>query len=153
METPSGYKMHIYSLEDSFYVILNKLENLDEKKKKRYSAVYSKLKDFEDYILSLNINVDPNKNMFNRYFPLNNTEYSLMQGEEITNNLKNISIYHSIYLMHQLRDEISLETILDSARSEKDWKDLREYIRVLQEYSTYLTQKQKNKLLNFYLKI
>lgn len=123
------------------------------KKEKRYSAVYSKLKDFEDYILSLNINVDPNKNMFNRYFPLNNTEYSLMQGEEITNNLKNISIYHSIYLMHQLRDEISLETILDSARSEKDWKDLREYIRVLQEYSTYLTQKQKNKLLNFYLKI
>lgn len=55
--------------------------------------------------------------------------------------------------MHQLRDEISLETILDSARSEKDWKDLREYIRVLQEYSTYLTQKQKNKLLNFNLKI
>lgn len=34
METPSGYKMHIYSLEDSFYVILNKLENLDEKRKK-----------------------------------------------------------------------------------------------------------------------
>lgn len=31
------------------------------KKEKRYSAVYSKLKDFEDYILSLNINVDPNK--------------------------------------------------------------------------------------------
>lgn len=149
METPSGYKMHIYSLEDSFYVILNKLENLDEKKKKRYSAVYSKLKDFEDYISSLNINVDPNKNMFNRYFPLNNTEYSLMQGEEITNNLKNISIYHSIYLMHQLRDEISLETILDSARSEKDWKDLREYIRVLQEYSTYLTQKQKKQTLKF----
>ncbi len=47
METPSGYKMHIYSLEDSFYVILNKLENLDEKKKKRYSAVYSKLKDLK----------------------------------------------------------------------------------------------------------
>ncbi len=114
-----------------------------KKKEKRYKGVYSKLKDFEDYLLSLNINVDPNKNMFNKYSSLNNTEYSLMQGEEIINNLKNISIYHSIYLMHQLRDEISLETILDSARSEKDWKNLREYIRVFQEYSTYLTQKQK----------
>ncbi|EJO5348013.1 cytidyltransferase [Clostridium botulinum] len=145
----NSYKMHIYSLEDSFYVILNKLENLDEKKKKRYTGVYSKLKDFEDYLISLNINVDPNKNISNEYSPLNNTEYSLMQGSEITNNLKNISIYHSIYLMHQLRDEISLETILDSARSEKDWKNLREYIRVLQEYSTYLTQKQKKQTLKF----
>ncbi|MDS1004383.1 cytidyltransferase [Clostridium sporogenes] len=149
METESGYKMHIYSLKDSFYVILNKLESLDEKKEKRYKAVYEKLKDFEDYLISLNINVGPNKNISNHHFPLKNIEYSLMQGEEIINNLKNISIYHSIYLMHQLRDEISLETILDSARSEKDWKNLREYIRVLQEYSTYLTQKQKKQTLKF----
>ncbi|WP_251860435.1 cytidyltransferase [Clostridium sp. Marseille-Q2269] len=149
IKTNSGYKMHIYSLEDSFYVILNKLENLDEKKEKRYRGVYYKLKDFEDYLLKLNINIDPNNNIYKQYSHLNNTEYSLMQGDEITNNLKNISIYHSIYLMHQLRDEISLETILDSARSEKDWKDLREYIRVLQEYSTYLTQKQKKQTIKF----
>ncbi len=67
MKTKSGYKMHIYSLEDSFYVILNKLESLDEKKEKRYKAVYEKLKDFEDYLISLNINVDPNKDISNHH--------------------------------------------------------------------------------------
>ena len=38
---------------------------------------------------------------------------------------------------------------LEQARSEKDWKNLREYIRVFEEYSTYLTQKQKLQTIKF----
>ncbi len=45
--------MHIYTLDEAYDVILNKLDNLDSKKRKRYEKVYKKLKDFEDYIISL----------------------------------------------------------------------------------------------------
>ncbi len=51
--------------------------------------------------------------------------------------------------MYHLRDEYSLESILEVARSEKNWKRLREYIRIFEEYSTYLTQKQKLQTLKF----
>ena len=45
--------MHIFSLDESFDVILNKLDNVDSAKENRYKKVYKRLKDFEDYIISL----------------------------------------------------------------------------------------------------
>ncbi|GAJ09463.1 unnamed protein product, partial [marine sediment metagenome] len=45
----SKEEMRIFSLKDSFQVILDKLDNVVEKKRKRYCRVYEKLKDFEDY--------------------------------------------------------------------------------------------------------
>ena len=50
--------MGFYSLQDSFQVILDKLDNVDKKKEDRYRHVYAKLKDFEDYMESLGVNVD-----------------------------------------------------------------------------------------------
>ena len=47
----------ISSLSDSFDVILQKLDNVDEAKRYRYSFVYSKLKDFEDYMFSLGVDL------------------------------------------------------------------------------------------------
>ena len=41
------HKMHIYNLDESFQVILDKLDNVDEAKEIRYRKVYNKLKDFE----------------------------------------------------------------------------------------------------------
>jgi len=152
-----SYKMHVYNLKESFDVILNKLDNVDEAKEKRYRRVYSKLKDFEDFMEGLGIDtcVDeyissgianperrPVKAKDKRY-------YSLMSGGETVRSLKHLSISHNINLLHQLRDEASLNSILDLARSESDWKKLREYIRMLSEYSAYLTQKQKLLTLRF----
>ncbi|MGE5628856.1 MAG: cytidyltransferase [Solirubrobacterales bacterium] len=139
-------EMKIYSLEESFFVILEKLENVDEEKTKRYKKVYAKLKDFEDYIISLGVNPEPDKVSFKRPIP---KQYALLQGNEIIQNIKYTAINHNISLMYQLRDEYSLEKILEAARSEKDWRNLREYIRIFEEYSTYLTQKQKIQTLNF----
>ena len=48
-------KMHIFTLDESYDVILNKLDNVDEIKKRRYEKVYKKLKDFEDYIIDLGV--------------------------------------------------------------------------------------------------
>lgn len=147
IETDKGVKMHIFSLADSFKVILDKLENLDEKKEKRYRRVYAKLKDFEDYLVSIGVNttLEETQNLTLNERPI----YSLMHGKEVVQNLRYLSINHNIKLMYALRDEYSIEEIFEQARSEEHWKNLRQYIRVFEEYSTYLTQKQKIQTMRF----
>jgi len=136
-------EMKIFSLKDSFQVILGKLDNVDEKKRKRYCRVYEKLKDFEDYMINLGVNVDVEDKKISSYKKDRNPYYPLMQGQEVIQNIKYLSIEHNISLMHELRDESSLNSLLELARSEKDWNNLREYLQIFNEYSTYLTQKQK----------
>ena len=43
-------KMGIFTLKESFEIILSKLENVDAAKERRYRYVYAKLKDFENYM-------------------------------------------------------------------------------------------------------
>ncbi len=138
-------EMNIYSLQDSFRVILDKLDNVDDAKEKKYRRVYSKLLDFEDYLINLGIEIDIDMitKGFTREYNHKNYHFSLMSGEQVIKNIKYLAINHNINLMYQLRDEASLNLILESARSESNWKRLREYIRIFEEYSTYLTQKQK----------
>jgi nicotinic acid mononucleotide adenylyltransferase len=140
-------QMKLFSLEDAFYVILDKLENVNDDKCKRYKKVYSKLKDFEEFLSSLGVDVEPKQK-----FTITKKEkqnYTLLQGDDIVQNLKYLAVKHNINLMHHLRDEYSLDAMLELARSEKDWKNLREYVRIFQEYSTYLTQKQKLQTIRF----
>lgn len=139
-------EMHIFSLEDSFKIILDKLDNVDEAKEKRYQRVYAKLLDFENYMISLGINVDPFTDI---KVKVDKKYYSLMQDKEVIENLKYLSISHNINLMHKLKNESSLSSILELARSESNWKNLRAYLNIFVEYSTYLTQKQKLITLNF----
>ncbi|WP_102400072.1 cytidyltransferase [Haloimpatiens massiliensis] len=144
----NSLKMSILSLKDSFNVILNKLENLDEAKEKRYKKVYGKLKDFEAYLIYLGVNINLD-HQNSPYIEKRLHNYSLLQGNDICKKLKFLSIEHNINLMYKLRDEYSLDNILDMARSEKDWKKLRQYIRILEEYSTYLTGNQKIQTIKF----
>ncbi|HAJ32633.1 MAG TPA: cytidyltransferase [Candidatus Atribacteria bacterium] len=139
----SKSEMKIFSLKDSFQVILDKLDNVDEKKRKRYYRVYEKLKDFEDYMINLGVNVDVENKEISSYKKDRKPYYSLMQGQEVIQNIKFLSIEHNISLMYELRDESSLNSLLELARSEKDWNNLQEYLQIFNEYSTYFTQKQK----------
>ncbi|KAA8671796.1 cytidyltransferase [Clostridium sp. HV4-5-A1G] len=139
--------MKLFSLDESFYIISSKLENMNSQKSKRYRRVYAKLKDFENFLLDIGIDIEP-KHIFSPV-KIKNKNYTLLQGNDIVQNLKYLSINHNINLMYQLRDEYSLDAILEMARSENDWKIFREYIRIFQEYSTYLTQKQKLQTLKF----
>jgi len=144
--------MHIFSLEDSFEVILGKLDNVDEKKAKRYKRVYAKLQDFEAYMKSLGVVLDIEcqkaKNESCSPKGIHNN-YALLQGSEIVDNIKYTSINHNIHIMHMLRNESSLNATLEFLRVEKDWKVLREYLQVFSEYSAYFTQKQKLITLRF----
>lgn len=144
--------MHIFSLQDSFEIILNKLDNVDDKKAKRYKRVYAKLQDFENYMKSLGVVLDVKCQMTEQecYQPEGSKKsYSLLQGSEIVDSIKYTSISHNINIMYMLRNESSLNTTLEFLRVEKDWKVLREYLQVYSEYSAYFTQKQKLITLKF----
>lgn len=143
-------KMNIYTLEEAFNVILEKLDNVDEAKEKRYKKVYEKLKDFQDFLVSLGVKVDLcSTDLSPEINETSQKNYCLMEGKEVVQNLKYLAIDHNINLMYELRDEYSLSSLLDLARSEKNWRNLREYIRIFEEYSTYLTQGQKLQMLSF----
>jgi nicotinic acid mononucleotide adenylyltransferase len=149
LTTNNKTEMYIYSLKEAFDVILNKLDNVDEAKERRYRRVYAKLKDFEDLLINLGVNIDPHISDDNQNIKIKRSNYSLLQGADIIQNIKYLSINHNINLMYKLRDESALNTILELARSEKDWRNLREYLNIFEEYSTHLTQKQKLITLKF----
>lgn len=139
-------KMGIFTLKDSFHIILSKLENVDTAKERRYRYVYAKLKDFEDYMLSLGVNTD----FTSRERVLTEQkDIALVDAQEAITNFKFLAIRHNIWLMEFLNTETSFGTLLEAARSEKDWKNTRAYIHIFEEYYTYMTQRQKSMTLNF----
>jgi len=143
------FKMKIFDLKKSFQIILDKLDNVNEKKRKRYYRVYAKLHDFEDFLRYMGINVDVNVKAFDVVQKRKKIYYSLLHGEEVVQNIKYLAIEHNIHLMHELRNESSLNSLLELARNEKSASNLREYLQIFREYSTYLTQKQKIAALTF----
>lgn len=47
----------LYPLDESFQVILSKLDNVDASKRRRYELVYGKLHDFENYMCTLGVDI------------------------------------------------------------------------------------------------
>ncbi|NLK64285.1 MAG: cytidyltransferase [Tissierellia bacterium] len=145
-KTDKGEEMHIFSLTESFDIILNKLDNVDEAKEKRYIRVYSKLKDFEDYLVSKGINTDLSSQEPVFVKPV---DFALIDGYEVVNNFKHKAFEHNIPLMSKLNNEVTFTGMIESARSETDWKNIRAYLNILEEYSIYLSQKEKLFALSF----
>ncbi|WFD11334.1 nicotinate-nicotinamide nucleotide adenylyltransferase [Tepidibacter hydrothermalis] len=139
-------QMSIFSLNESFNIILQKLDNVDDLKKKRYSKVYAKLKDFENYLIHIGVDLGYSDLNLDK---IKTPYYSLITGNKIIDNIKYLSVHHNINLMHKLRNEYSLNYILELARSENDGDNIRKYLQVFDEYSTYLTQNQKIVMLKF----
>ena len=140
-----GELVKFYSLEDSFEVILNKLDNVDAKKKARYEKVYAKLKDFEDYMIGLGVNTD----LTHQERGISNLkDAALLEPEEVIQRLKHLAIQHNIFVMHKLNSEVAFGNLIEAAQSDKNWKNIRAYINIFQEYFTYMTQKQKLKTMN-----
>ena len=138
--------MGFFSLEDSFQVILDKLDNVDSAKENRYRHVYAKLKDFEKYMIHLGVNVDFQTDQLT---PKPKKDKAILNMAETVEALKYMAIEHNILLMHRLSHEISFGNILETARSSKNWKNSRAYLNIFEEYFTYMTQKQKTMTLSF----
>lgn len=145
-KTNSGEEMHIFSLKESFSIILGKLDNVDEAKEKRYIRVYSKLLDFEDYLVNKGIDTDLVSEEPN---PVKSVDFALIDGYEVVRNFKLMSVEHNVSLMGKLNNEVTFTGMIEAARSEQDWKNIRAYLNILEEYSTYLLQKEKLFSLSF----
>ncbi len=139
-------QIHFWSLKDAYEVILGKLDNVDEAKKRRYARVYAKLKDFEDYMISLGCAVDlqsmPGDKAEENYAPL-------MSGEEIVNRFKALAIRTNLEIMSTTMREEQFISFLENIRSERDWRHVRAYLTAIEEYSAYLPQNQKGVILEF----
>ena len=99
---------HIYTLKESFDVILEKLDNVDLAKTNRYKAVYAKLVDFESYCISLGVHTD-----FSSLTPSEkiSLDYNLMNSKQTVDQIKNMAIEHNIYVMHKLNNEATLGNV------------------------------------------
>jgi len=139
-------RTEIYSLKESFHVILNKLDNVDEHKRRRYTRVYAKLKDFENYMRSVGVNVEPDST--EKLAPPVK-EAALLTGSRSVEELKLMGVEHNIALMHRLSSDRRFGNILEAARSEKAWDNIRAYLGIFDEYFTYLDINQKVQLLAF----
>ena len=148
--------IHFYSLKEAFDVILNKLDNVDEAKKHRYVKVYAKLKDFEDLMIANGVSVDLPKEstaLFDEQCiekPVPKRPRSaLLDGNDIVQELKFRAIGHNILLMSRFNHPAKFASLIESARSDRNWKNTRTYITILGEYSTYMSEEQKTMTLNF----
>ncbi len=136
----------LYSLKDAFDVILNKLENVDAAKKRRYEIVYRRLQDFEGYLISLGADVDLTGKPQTVPEP---KDPVLLSADEAVNRLTILSMEHHLRLMHQLSSEQKFGNIIEAAHASRDWKQLRVYLNIFEEYCTYLSARQKMQALSF----
>ncbi|NBI68124.1 cytidyltransferase-related domain protein [Pseudoflavonifractor sp. 60] len=144
---PNGEEIVVlYPLEESFQVILSKLDNVDRKKRRRYELVYGKLHDFEDYMRRLGVDVGLTGE---GQTPAPPKDPALMGPDETLDGLILLSVEHSLKLMHMLSNEQKFGNIIESARSAKSWQQLRAYLNIFEEYFTYLSVRQKTQALSF----
>ena len=144
--------VHFYSLKESFDVILNKLDNVDAAKEQRYRKVYAKLADFEDYMHALGVRtvLDP---MY-AYQPEGNPvpmhrEAAMLEGREVIRQFKFSAFSHNIRMMSIFYDDAKFTSLIEAARSEQNWENVRTYINIMEEYSTYMSEHQELLTLNF----
>lgn len=144
-------KMHIYDLKESFEVILNKLDNVDAAKEKRYRRVYAKLRDFENFLINNKIDVTMTdigliKALNDRKEPP--TDMCMVQGEDIAENFKFQAIEYNINVLNRFSAIDSFNEMLANISGEKNWKKLREHLSNFEEYYIYTSQTQKLYILN-----
>lgn len=138
--------IRFWNLKEAYDVILSKLDHVDEAKKKRYARVYAKLKDFEEYMVSLGCSVD----LVSESIEEKKGNYpALMSSEEIIDIFKNLAICSNLKIMSTTIWEEQFISFLEKIRSEREWRHVRAYLTAIEEYSSYLPQNQKSIILEF----
>lgn len=136
----------ISTLVQAFQVILDKLDDVDGEKQKRYTRVYARLEDFEQFMVSRGVDVTMSGGDTP---PLPEKHTALMTDDEALRALTLRCVGHNMELMHRLTDQRSFARLLEEARGETDWRRLRAYLAVMESYSLYLHIPQKVQTLTF----
>ena len=146
-ERGSGQEItRLYTLPEAFDVILAKLDNVDQAKRTRYQFVYAKLRDFEDYLVSLGVDVELRGRVLPPVPPL---DVALMDAPQVISAMKLAGVEHNLRLMHRLSDQRSFASLMEEARGETNWMRLRAYLSIFSTYSVYLNTAQKEQMLAF----
>ena len=137
---------HISTLSEAFDVILAKLDGVDEQKKERYRRVYTRLRDFERFLIAHGVDTT----LYGRNTPPRREKpAALMTDGEALEVLRLVCVEHNVRLMDRLTGLRSFAQLLEQARGETDWRRLRTYLGVIESYSLYLRLPQKMETLAF----
>ncbi len=164
-----GEGMGIISLAESFATIRDKLENLDREKIRRYRGVYRKLRDFEEYLQYLGVELDPPgfagpppprpacpkeldivAVLAGRERP---DAVALATGRTLATVRRLLVTAHNVGVMERLRDLPALRALIEEARSFESWRDLRTYQTILSEYAPALSREQKALAFDFFMEL
>ncbi|MDO4619299.1 MAG: hypothetical protein Q4B09_01645 [Lachnospiraceae bacterium] len=136
-----------FTLQESYDVILSKLDNVDEQKRRRYAQAYARLRDFEDYLTALGCSTDLVSPCGTSSVP---EPSSLMTAEELVRLFKFKAVGSNIRVMYHISQESQFISLLEMVRSEKDSRHVRAFMTVIEEYATYVSQNQKAVILRFF---
>ncbi len=136
----------IYSLSDSYQVILDKLDNVDEEKKKRYGLVYAKLFDFEQYMIRLGVDVTLSGLTLK---PYEEKDSIFLSSDEVVKAFRMMAVHDNLSLTYRFGQERLFSDILEAARGEKNWIRVRAYLDIFEEYYNYLSTSHKVQALDF----
>jgi len=164
-----GEGMGIISLAESFATIRDKLENLDKEKIQRYRGVYRKLRDLEEYLQFLGVELNPPgfdcptpprpscpkeldivAVLAGRQRP---DAVALATGRNLATLRRLLVTAHNLGVMERLRDLPALRALLEEARSFESWRDLRTYLTILGEYAPALSREQKSLAFDFFMEL
>ncbi len=137
--------VRIYSLKASYDMILSKLDNLTPEKRRRYQTVYSKLRDFEQFLTARG--VDPDGECLGA--PQPGKDAALRTLPETLDAFRDLTFSNNVALMHTITVDASFEQLLEAARSEKNLYRIRTYLHLFSEYHTYMTGANKRLVLSF----
>ncbi len=164
-----GEGMGIISLAESFATIRDKLENLDKEKIRRYRGVYRKLRDLEEYLQFLGVELNPPgfdcptpprpscpkeldivAVLAGRQRP---DAVALATGRTLATVRRLLVTAHNLGVMERLRDLPALRALIEEARSFESWRDLRTYLTILGEYAPALSREQKALAFDFFMEL
>lgn len=137
--------VRIHSLAESYDMILSKLDNVTEEKRRRYQLVYAKLRDLERFLNARGINPD----LPRCAPPPARPDAALLSGPEAAGALCDLTFSNNIKLMHTITVDASFEQLLEESRSERNLNRIRTYLHLFSEYHTYMTGANKRRVLAF----
>ncbi len=136
----------IYTLAEAYEMIMSKLSDMTEEKVRRYRLVYRKLHDFEKYLLDRGVSTDLS---CDANTPKKIPDAALLFDEQVLDALRDLTFENNIQLMHTISTDASFDLLLEQARGERDAQSIRTYLHLFDEYSTYMTRGNKQKLLAY----
>ena len=137
-------KVRIYTLEQSYEMIFSKLFDMTAEKQRRYKTVYTKLSDFERWLVSLGVSTDPLREGACR--PAEDHP-ALASHSQTLEELVRLTFRRNILLMHTITKDVVFAQLLEQTRSEKSLHRIRADLDLIEEYSTYMTSQNKRRTL------